>query len=451
MEKSRATECTRPETLFSFNKREIVAAFDGGLVTSDAGVVLLSQLDRKTGVISRLGESIRDGRQGGKVRHRVEDLVRQRVFQIACGYEDASDANTLRRDLAFEVAVNPTGAAGDLASQPTLSRLEAGADSKDVFRMSAAILEMYIDWLRRKGPSGWKEIVLDIDSTDDPTHGGQQLSLFHGFYDQWMYHPLLVFDSRGFPIAAVLRPGTAPDAAGVLAVVSRVLERIWEEFPDANVTVRADGGFASPEAYEFYEAAKIGYVIGQGYNSVHLSKAEPLLKRAEREFKRTGEKARVFGTFRHQAKTWMRKRKIVVKAEVLANGGRNPRFVISNLPMSPEAIYATYTGRGLMENFIKDLKNALSADRLSCHRFLANQFRLLLHVTAYVLMFLLREHLAGTVLANKQFDTLRLRILKLGARIRTSVRRIWLHLASGHPEQGLWLHLARRLGRPLPA
>lgn len=444
------TECTRAEALFSFGKRNVVAAFDGGRVTSDAGVVLLSELDRKTGVSSRLARAVRDGRQDGKVRYRIEDLLRQRILQIACGYEDASDANTLRRDPAFEAAVNPSGARKELASQPTLSRLETGANSKDVYRMSEALLEMYIDWLRRQGRKGWNEIVLDVDSTDDPTHGSQQLTLFHGFYEQWMYHPLLVFDSRGFPIAAVLRAGTAPDTVGVLAVVTRVLTRIWEEFPQAKVILRADGGFASPEAYQFYEAAEMGYVIGQGYNSVYQTKAEPYLRKAREEFEKTGQKARIFGEFLHQARGWSRERRVVVKAEILADGVRNPRFVISNLPLSPVETYEVYTGRGQMENFIKDLKNALSADRLSCHRFLANQFRLLLHLSAYVLMFLLRELLAGTALANKQFDTLRLKVLKLGARVHTSVRRIWLHLASGYPDQGLWLYLARRLGQLQP-
>lgn len=442
------TECTRQEVLFSIGKRQVTAAFDDGLVTSDAGVLLLRGIDERLGLSRRFSEGLSDRRQEGKIRHDLEDLFKQRFFQIACGYEDANDADTLRSDPGFQVALGRVpGAASVLASQPTLSRLETGICRRDVMALSGVILELYLERLRRGGRKAWRRIVLDFDSTADPVHGSQQLAMFHGYYDQWQYLPLLVFDKQGFPVAAVLRPGNAHDSWGTVSVLRRIVERIWDEFPKAQIFLRADGGFAFPGLYEFCEAAGISYVIGQITNSRLVRKGQPWIKKARALFQKTGEKAKVFGQFRHLANSWDKSRRLVVKAEILKKG-ENPRFVVTNLQEDPAWVYGFYTDRGQTENYIKDLKNALSADRLSCQRFLSNQFRLLLHVAAYILLYCLREELAATHLATAQMDTLRIRLIKIGARVQTSARRIWFHLARSHPAQPLWNLLAARLASP---
>lgn len=443
------TECTEQRVLFAIGRREVTAAFDGGRVTSDAGVLLLSQLDEREGLMATMSEALVDARQPGKVRHSLEDLLRQRIYQICCGYEDATDANALRYDPGLQTALRRVAGseAAVLASQPTLSRLEGGIERDELSALSDWLLEQYISWLRRKGRRGWRRILLDMDSTDDPTHGAQQMTMFHGFYDQWMYHPLMVFDSRGFPVAVLLRPGNAHDSWEAVSVLSRVIGRLREAFPRAEIVFRADAGFAVPALYEFLEKERIPYAIGLVTNPRLVRLAEPLMKGARLLHERSGEKVRLFGQFRHRADSWSRSRRVIFKAEVMRLGD-NPRFVVTNLPGDPDTLYPFYTERGRSENWIKDLKNAVFADRLSCHAFDANQFRLFLHTAAYLLLFRLREQLEGTALATSQMDTLRLRLLKIGARVEVTVRRVWFHLASGHPSAGLWTSLARRLAAP---
>jgi hypothetical protein len=448
-EESRVTECTEQLALFSIGRREVTAAFDGGWVTSEAGVLLLSQLDARDGLTSTMSEALIDERQPGKVRHSIEDLLRQRIYQICCGYEDVSDANALRFDPGLQTALRRVAGSPEavLASQPTLSRLEEGIEPVELTALADWLLEQYVAWLRKKGPKGWRRIILDMDSTDDPTHGAQQMTMFHGYYDQWMYHPLLVFDSRGFPVAVLLRSGNAHDSWEAVTVLTRVIRRLRESFPKAEIIFRADAGFAVPALYEFLEAEKVPYVIGLVTNPRLVKAAEPLMKKARSLHARSGEKVRLFGQFRHRAESWTRSRRVIAKAEVM-HLGDNPRFVLTTLPGDPNDLYPFYVERGQSENWIKDLKNAVFADRLSCHAFDANQFRLFLHTAAYLLLFRLREQLEGTALASAQMDTLRLKLLKIGARVKVSARRVWFHLASGHPSAGIWLHLARRLGAP---
>jgi hypothetical protein len=316
---------------------------------------------------------------------------------------------------------------------------------RDLISLSELLVELFLERLKKARREARRRIILDFDSTDDPTHGAQQLTMFHGYYDQWQYLPLLVF-CAGWPIAAVLRPGNAHDSWGAVAVLRRIVERIWEQFPKAKILLRADAGFATPGLYEFCEAAKISYVIGQITNSRLIRRGRPWMKRAKKIFQKTGEKAKVFGSFRHRAGSWEKSRRIVAKAEVLPLG-ENPRFVVTNMEGDAASLYRFYTDRGEMENRIKDLKNALAADRLSCSRFLSNQFRLLLHVAAYILMFCLRENLQKTPLASAQMDTLRIKLLKIGAKVVISARRIWFHLASSHPAAATWNLLAQRLAR----
>ncbi|MGH7962160.1 MAG: IS1380 family transposase [Candidatus Binatia bacterium] len=440
------TECTGQEVLFSIGKKKVTTVFDGGKLTSDSGVLFLNRVDERLGLSGRMAGALLDPRQEGKVLHSLRDLLRQRLFQIALGYEDVNDANSLRFDPAFQAALDRVPGPGEvLASQPTLSRLEERISRRELMAFSGLLVEFFVERLKRMRRAARRKIILDFDSTADPTHGAQQLTMFHGYYDQWQYLPLLVF-SGGWPIAAVLRPGNAHDSWGAVAVLRRIVERIWEEFPKAEIQLRADAGFAVPELYEFCEAAGISYLIGQITNSRLVRRARPWMKKAKRISQKTGEKAKVFGSFKHRAKSWEKSRRIIAKAEVLPLG-ENPRFVATNMEGDPASLYDFYTDRGEMENRIKDLKNALSADRLSCSRFLSNQFRLLLHVAAYILMFCLRENLQKTPLASAQMDTLRLKLLKIGAKVVTSARRVWFHLASAHPAAPIWNLLAQRLAR----
>ncbi len=441
------TECTPQIELFPIGKRRVTAVFDGGRVTSDAGVLFLNRIDERLGLTRGMAEVLEDRRQSGKVEHSLRDLFRQRIFQICCGWEDANDAETLRFDPGFQAALNklPGFRSAVLASQPTLSRLEENVRRRDLVVLSRFLVELFIERLRQGGRKAWKKIILDFDSTDDPTHGAQQLTMFHGYYDQWQYLPLLVFH-KGWPVAVLLRPGNAHDSWGALAILHRLAQRLWEIFPKAEILLRADAGLAVPEIYEFCEEAQIPYVIGLGKNPRLIRRAQPFMKKAQRRFEKTAEKAKVFGAFRHRANSWEKARRVVVKAEVLPKG-ENPRFLITNMGDDPASLYQFYVERGAMENHIKDLKNALFADRLSCHKFLSNQLRLLLHAAAYILMFSLREELAKTSLASAQMDTLRLKLLKIAAKVITTARRIWFHLASSHPSAPIWNLLAARLAR----
>jgi hypothetical protein len=436
----------RFESLFS---KEVFADFSGGRITSDAGGLLLRELDQRYRLAENAARCLHDPREGHKVKHDLLTLVRQRLFAIAQGYEDNNDAATLAKDPAFKImAGRAPESDGDLASQPTLSRFENRVNARELRRLSDWLLELYL----KTHPGPRKTIVLDMDATDDPTHGKQQLSFFHGYYEEHMYHPLLVFDGRdGFPLAAVLRPGNAHASHGALAVLKRLIKKLKTAYPGALILFRADAGFAVPALYDYLEGQpETRYVIGFITNNRVLEKTAPLLEKAQRQYQETGEKQRLFTSFSYQAESWDQPRRIIAKVEY-THLGANQRLVVTNLSRNPQFIYDDiYVLRGDVENRIKELKLELKADRLSCHRFLANQFRLLLHTAAYCLFWLLRHYLQGTELATAQVNTLRLKLLKIGARIRETSRRIWVHLASGYPHRDLLARLLQNL-RASPA
>jgi hypothetical protein len=286
--------------------------------------------------------------------------------------------------------------------------------------------------------------VLDLDGTDDPTHGEQEGTAYHGYYRQHMYHPLLLFDGdTGHPIVAVLRPGHCHGSRFVVLVLRRLVRRLRAVWPAVAIEVRADSGFAVPRLYAWCEANAVTYTIGLIPNPTLAAIAAPLLAEAEAQSRRQGgAKVRLAGEAHYQAGSWPAERRVVFKAEVLVKGP-NTRFVVTTRTDEPLAVYDWYVDRGQPENWIKDLKNALAADRLSDHRFWANAFRLLLHLAAYWLLDTLRRWLAATEAARYQFDTLRLRLLKIGGWVATTGQRIVLHLASSHPGEPLWTHLAR--------
>jgi hypothetical protein len=425
---------------------ELEAAFDGGRVTSDGGLLWLAQIDGDLGLCEAIAGHVPEWRGDRSVRHPLATLVRQRVYQIACGYEDQNDADTLRKDPLLKLVLGrlpETGA--DLASQPTLSRLENAPGAKDCLRIARALGELYI---RERGGGGAPErVLLDLDATADPAHGEQEGTFYHGYYGTRIYHPLLVFDGETNQlITALLRCGNTHASRGALSVLKRIVGRLRAAWPGVKIEIRADAGFAVPAVYEWCEQEGIGYTIGLISNPRLESLAEPLLERARRESEEQGgRKVRLVSEAPYQAASWGRARRIVYKAEVLEKG-TNTRFVVTNRTDEPKRLYDWYVRRGEAEGWIKDFKVALKADRLSCCRFWANQFRLLLHAAAYWLLDELRRRLTAAGVRRRQFDTLRLLVVKVGGRVRQLFTKVRLHLASGHPGQRLWYVLFSAAG-----
>jgi len=427
--------------------RDVAISFDGGEISSDAGLLLLAEADRQLGLTRRLAECLVDRRQPGKVQQSFHDMLRQRVFGIACGYSDQNDFDTLRSDPVHKLAAGRAPSGDDLASQPTLSRFENSVGRTQLLRMGEVMLEGFIHRHRQRPP---REIILDADATDDPTHGQQELSFYHGYYNCHCYLPLLVYAQADAGeqelVASVLRPGNVHAGRGAVSVLRRLVERLRAAFPNTRVILRADSGLALPEVYQWAEQAEIFYLIGLARNSRLEEIAEPAMRKARALFEETGEKAKLFRTLWYAAESWTKERQVVVKAEVLEKG-ENPRFVVHNLPWRADEVYSFYTERGEVENRIKELKLDLESGRTSCHRFLANQFRLMLHAAAFVLLQFIRAKLAGTELARAQCHRLRLCLLKVGARVRQSARRIWLQLPSSYPWQDFWPWLVPRLAQ----
>jgi len=435
------TPCHKQLTFGSLFGKEIIADFNGGQITSDAGTLLLRDIDNRHNITKSLANVLHDPRRPDRIRHGIETMLKQRLFSIALGYEDTNDAAFLRSDPAVKIAAGRLPSSSpDLASQPTLCRLENRVTRRDIRRLSEELFSLYL----QAHPKKRKVVIIDMDSTDDPTHGAQQLSLFHGYFGQHMYHPLLIFDGiTGFPMAAILRPGNSHASHGAKAVLQRLIRKLKRAYPGSTILLRADGGFAIPDIYTLCEQERIYYTIGLITNDRLKAKTDALLDQAVSLFEETGKKHRLFTSFYYRADSWHRRRRVIAKAECMPQG-TNRRFVVTNLPGGAQELYDDiYVHRGDMENRIKELKNHLKADRLSCHLFLANQFRLLLHTFSYCMIWFLRESLQGTELACAQADTLRLKLLKIGARIVQTTRRIWVHMASGYPYQEL-LHLAVR-------
>src|ERR1041384_52839 len=426
--------------------RKIRAVFDAKPISSDGGAVLLRQVDRRIGLLDALSATLPDPRDRRYVEHPLVELLRQRVYGIALGYEDCNDATTLRRDPVLKACCDLDPLADQhLASQPTLSRLENEAGPKACYLLARVILESYFV-RHRKRP---KRLILDLDTTADPTHGQQEFSAFHAFYDEHVYLPLLIYDQDGDLLAAVLQPGKPQGASRVVAVLGRIVGRVRQRWPGVPLVIRGDSGFASPEMYVACKQLDVDFLLGLGPNSRLKKIAAPLQEKAKRRFLRTNAKVRLFTSTRYRARRrWPRSYRVLVKAEHQSIGA-NVRFVVTTLQGRAQELYDDlYVARGeACENSIKDLKNVLKADRLSCHRFWANQFRLLLHSAAYVLMYELRRAAQGTELEHAQTDTLRLRLLKIGVQVASTARRVWFHLSSSHPWQAMWSLIASRLAQ----
>jgi hypothetical protein len=442
-----ATDCHNQLTL-GFQPK-IVLDFNGGQITSDSGLLLLRQFDEQLALTKRLAGLFNDWRHPVFIEHHTYEMLCQRIYQIAAGYEDCDDADTLRRDPTFQAIV---GKSDPLASQPTLSRLENHADEQTLQRLGAVGLQWFLQHGYRKKETP-KEILLDSDATDDPCHGQQEFAFFHGKYGEHMYHPLFFFEAKtGCLLSAQLRPGNASARTGLADELKRLLPILQRRFPKSQISYRADAGSASPEIYTTLESLGVLYAIGIASNSLFKEKTRRWLNKAQRKHARTHKPVRVFYSFRHRARSWKKKRRIVVKIEV-GPLGSNLRFVISNRPGTAEQIFNGYDDRGECENRIKEIKRDLSADRLSCHRYLANAFRLQLHALAYQLLVLFRLHgLRKTQLAHATAPTLRLKLFKVGARFRRTARRLWFHLSSSWPGHDLFVEIWQKLKRlPDPA
>lgn len=421
------TECNRKSICFSsLGRRKIEADFDGGQLTSDAGGLLLREADRRLGLTEALSACITDTRQREKIIHPLVQMIRQRIYGIALGYEDLNDHDDLRHDALMQLA---TESEQELASSPTLCRFENSIHRETLTRMSRVFVETFI----KSFDAPPEELVLDFDATDDEIHGSQEGRFFHGYYDCYCFLPLYVFCGEQL-LVAHLRESRIDAAKGAWGILSLLVKRFRQEWPTVRIIFRADSGFARWRMMRWCDRHQVGYIIGLAKNS-RLEKASELLRETSEElFRETGVKQRLFGAFQYGAFTWDVERRVIVKAEHSAKGP-NPRYVVTNLKGEPQALYdRVYIRRGDMENRIKEQQRHLFADRTSAHRFTANRFRLLLASAAYVLIaYIRRTALAGTELARAQCDTIRLKLFKIGARIVRSVRRIVIHLATGYP------------------
>ncbi len=435
--------------------RPLTATFDVPNASSDGGAVLLKAADRRLGLIQRLAAARVDERQRGKVRHGLAELLGQRIYGLALGYEDANDDARLAEDPMHKLLLGRDPVTGDaLASQPTLSRFENDVTRGELLAMSETLFETVLARHARRRRKV-RRITVDLDVTDDPTHGAQQLAFFNRFYDRWCYLPLLAFltfdrEHEQYLCAAALRPGNAPTQHGALTLLKRILGRLQERFPNARILVRLDGGFAAPELFEFLDFVGVDYVVAIAKNPVLEREAELDLIIARLLSEHSGQTEHVYTDFTYAAGTWDRERRVVCKAEVVRLDGREPRpnarFVVTNLTGKAQRIYERiYCLRGEVENRIKELFD-VALDRTSCAKFRANQLRVLLAAAAYVLLQELRLAARGTAWARAQVSTLRLELLKIGVQVIASTRRLVLRLPTAFPYRDGWRALALRSG-----
>lgn len=437
------TECnSKPIVFSSLARRQVVANFAGGAIVSDAGALLLREIDRKLGLVEKLDAVIPDPRNAALITHRQSTMLRQRIFAIALGYEDGNDHQSLRDDplmqLVSEGGIDPDQ---PLASPPTLCRLENRVGRQTLVEIAKVFVEVFIAG-HKKPP---KELVLDFDATDDPVHGNQVNRFFHGYYDGYCFLPLYVFCGHHL-LCAYLRPANIDPATHSWAILALLVKRFRQVWPEVKIIFRGDSGFCRWKMLRWCDKHDVSYLVGLTRNSRLKEMAKPFTDQAEQQFKAAESKQRLFADVEYGAYTWDKQRRVIVKAEHLELGP-NLRFVVTNLDGEARTLYdQLYCKRGEAENRIKEQQLGLFADRTSCHEFVPNQFRVLLSAAAYVLLQQLREQaLAGTELAEAQVPTIRNKLLKIGALVKRSVRRIVLHLAGGYPMQQLFRSIAVRI------
>ena len=440
--------------------RQVVTKFDEKDGSSDGGAILLKAADERLELTRSLASCLRDERDPDRVTHELRELFEQRVFGIACGYPDGNDSDRLSDDPIHKMLLDRDPVKGQaLASQPTVSRFENSVARRDLFRLGDELARRVVKRHRRRLRGRARRITIDLDQTADLAHGGQQLALFNGHYDNTCYLPLLGFmsfneEADQYLFAAVLRSGNSSDKRGAVGVLRRIIALLREAFPKATIRVRLDAGFAGPDIYDYLEEEGVEFVVGMPKNAVLERRAKRALGTASRLSRESGQTEHIYTETRYAARSWPHKRRVIIKAEVTRHPGRepkkNPRFVVTNLDQTPRWIYEKiYCRRGDVENRIKELHYGLALDRTSCCSFLANQFRVLMTAAAYVLMQELHLHAARTSLARAQVWTLRDSLLKIGVRVAVSVRRIVLHLPASFPFLDPWGRIAARLGAQL--
>ena len=447
------TDCNKATFRFTpLARREVKARFDAGAISSDGGVVLLREVDRRINLLDRVDQVIRDPRNPCLVEHQQRTLLSQRVLAIACGWEDLNDHTTLRRDLVFQLATGRKASGrkpgqGDvdperpLASASTLCRLENRVDRRACVEINKLLVERFIE--SHSTPP--QEVVLDFDATDDPVHGQQEGRFFHGYYDHYCFLPLYVFAGDQL-LCAYLRPSNIDESKHAWAILALLVKRLRRQWPGVKIVFRGDSGFCRWRILRWCDRHDVDFIVGLAKNSRLIDLSKPLLEQAEQAFQQSDQPQRLFGELSYAAGTWDRERRVIARIEHNAKGA-NPRYVVTCLHGEGQRLYEqVYCARGEMENRIKEQQLGLFADRTSCHDFVANQFRLLLSSLAYVLIETLRrEFLAGTELAAAQASTIRLKLLKIGALVERSVRRIVIHLSESFPLGQLIESLAMRL------
>ena len=419
-------------------RRVVEGRFDGGSMTSDGGVMLLGEVDRKLGLMDAAARCIADPRDPALIKHRVVDMLRQRVYALAQGWEDLNDHQSLRQDVAVQTAVGVDEA---LSSAPTLCRLEKWASRQTAVKLHEVLVEQFIASF--KTPP--KELVLDFDATDNPLHGQQEGRFFHGYYDSYCYLPLYVFCGQQL-LCAYLRPSRIDGARHAAAILKLLVTRLRQVWPDVRIVFRGDSGFCRQRIINYCERAEVHYIVGLARNAQLQGITQYLELAMKDEFERTGNKQREIGEFMYGAQSWSKQRRVITRLEY-GEQGNNPRYVVTNLTDEPQELYDNlYCQRGEAENRIKEAQVGLFATRTSCHYFQSNQLRVLLAALGYVLIERLRAlALQGTALANAQVDTLRVKLLKLAAVVTRNTRRIRLYLASNWPSAGIFTHAMAQL------
>ena len=427
--------------------KPIVARFDGASMSSDGGLLTLREVERRLAIASRLAACLSDPRAPDRVRHELDEIIRMRMLMIAAGYEDGNDADSLRGDPMFKLAMDCLPTDADLCSQPTISRLENLPDARALLRMGRAMIDHYCQSFRQVP----RRITLDIDDTFDAVHGGQQLCLFNAHYDEYGFQPIVVFDDAGRMVAAVLRPARRPSGRQIVRWLQRLITAIRSNWPRVEIMLRADSHYCTPEVLRFCRARRLHYTLGVAPTATlrkHILKLEhSTASRAAANA--DGRKLRRFKEFYDGARSWDRVERVIARVEA-GPQGTDTRFIVTSLAtLSGRTIYQDiYCARGQAENHIKAWKTHLAADRTSCSRAAANQMRLFLHVGAYWLMWSLR-----TLMPRRsrwrvaQFDTLRLRLIKLAVRIEVLKTQVCLHLPKATPDQALFALLLTRMPR----
>ena len=455
------TDCNTGSIHFTpLSRQQVVADFAGGAITSDAGAILLRESDRRLRMFDRIDGIIPDPRHPELITHTQRTLIAQRIIAIACGWEDLNDHDRLRVDPLMQI-VTERGVDDEqpLASTPTLCRLENRVSHKTCVELSKLLVELFIESF----DSPPEELTLDCDATDDPVHGQQEGRFFHGFHGGYCFLPLYVFCGTKL-LVAYLRPSNIDASRHSRAILKLLVTRLREVWPEVKITIRADSGFCRWKLMRWCDRHHVDYILGLAKNSRLLQMSQGLMAQAEEAFNQTHEKQRLFSELSYAAGTWEKERRVIVKAEHTEKGS-NPRFIVTSLKAlassrealassregDPQPLYDDlYCARGEMENRIKEQQLGLFADRTSCHDFVANQFRLLLSSFAYVLIeHLRRVGLKDTPLANAQVSTIRTKLLKIGALVKTSVRRLVLHLSAGFPLADLFRQIVTRLTLPV--